>query len=122
MFDALARVTREEGVLRLWRGFEPTALRAMAMNVGQLATYDVAKTALVKVGGDTLSMQVRQAAAVPPHGRMMVSARSHTRLRTPMACAAQRVRHCGSDVRHHLPAIRSHQDPSPKYEGYGWER
>lgn len=49
VFDALFRVTREEGVTRLWRGFQPTMLRAIAMNVGMMATYDQAKAAIVAV-------------------------------------------------------------------------
>ncbi len=49
VFDALFRITREEGGLKLWRGFEPTAFRAIAMNVGMMASYDQAKQAITKV-------------------------------------------------------------------------
>jgi solute carrier family 25 (mitochondrial oxoglutarate transporter), member 11 len=43
VFNALARIAREEGIARLWRGCEPTVLRAMAMNVGMMASYDQSK-------------------------------------------------------------------------------
>lgn len=49
VFDALMRITREEGLFKLWRGFEPTAFRAVAMNVGMLASYDQAKQVISKV-------------------------------------------------------------------------
>src|ERR1700733_11029220 len=32
VFDALVRIIREEGVLKLWRGAVPTATRAMIVN------------------------------------------------------------------------------------------
>jgi hypothetical protein len=62
VFDALARVTREEGITRLWRGFEPTVCRAIAMNVGQLATYDLAKASLSAAYGDTTAVQLGSSA------------------------------------------------------------
>lgn len=40
---ALQRIVNEEGILRLWRGAGPTVVRAMAVNVAMLATYDHAK-------------------------------------------------------------------------------
>eukprot|EP00127_Corallochytrium_limacisporum_P006402 Clim_evm10s226 gene=Clim_evmTU10s226 len=46
VFDALIRVVREEGVLRLWRGVSPTVARAMLLNAAQLATYSQAKAML----------------------------------------------------------------------------
>ncbi len=53
VFDALMRISREEGVLKLWRGFEPTAFRAVAMNVGMMASYDQAKQVIGKVRAAT---------------------------------------------------------------------
>lgn len=51
VFDAVSRIVREEGVLALWRGAAPTVLRAMAMNVGMLATADQAKEAFAPALG-----------------------------------------------------------------------
>ena len=49
VFNALGRIVREEGAPRLWSGFEPTAVRAIAMNVGMMASFDQAKQAIMKV-------------------------------------------------------------------------
>lgn len=56
VFNALARVTREEGLLTLWRGTLPTVGRAMVLNVAQLATYDQAKEFIIHTGfvGDNM--------------------------------------------------------------------
>ena len=50
--DALARISKEEGLLAMWKGVAPNILRGMAMNVGQLAIYDQAKEKMTKVFGD----------------------------------------------------------------------
>lgn len=47
VFDALFRITREEGVLTLWRGCIPTMGRAMVVNAAQLASYSQAKQFLL---------------------------------------------------------------------------
>ena len=39
-FHALGRIMKEEGVLALWKGAGPTVVRAMALNMGMLASYD----------------------------------------------------------------------------------
>lgn len=44
--NALARMAKEEGVMTYWRGCMPTVMRACAMNVGMLVTYDTAKESL----------------------------------------------------------------------------
>jgi len=43
VFDALIRVTKEEGFLTLYSGLLPNILRGMSMNVGMMACYDQAK-------------------------------------------------------------------------------
>jgi solute carrier family 25 oxoglutarate transporter 11 len=50
VFDALIRIIREEGVLKLWRGAIPTATRAMIVNAAQMPTYSQAKQALISAG------------------------------------------------------------------------
>jgi solute carrier family 25 oxoglutarate transporter 11 len=47
VFNALIRITREEGVLTLWRGCIPTMGRAMVVNAAQLASYSQAKQILL---------------------------------------------------------------------------
>lgn len=44
--DALMRISKNEGVLRLWAGCNPTVVRAMALNFGQLAFFSEAKSQL----------------------------------------------------------------------------
>jgi solute carrier family 25 oxoglutarate transporter 11 len=39
-FHALTKITKDEGVLALWKGAGPTVVRAMALNMGMLASYD----------------------------------------------------------------------------------
>ncbi|KAJ3118998.1 hypothetical protein HK100_000507 [Physocladia obscura] len=43
VFDAIIRISRQEGVLALWKGCGPTVVRAMALNLGMLSTYSEAK-------------------------------------------------------------------------------
>ncbi|EME89367.1 uncharacterized protein MYCFIDRAFT_210069 [Pseudocercospora fijiensis CIRAD86] len=44
--DALMRISKNEGVARLWAGASPTVVRAMALNFGQLAFFSEAKSQL----------------------------------------------------------------------------
>ncbi|UYV68557.1 SLC25A11 [Cordylochernes scorpioides] len=50
VFNALFRITKEEGVLTLWRGCIPTIGRAMVVNAAQLASYSQAKQILLNSG------------------------------------------------------------------------
>ncbi|XP_005091215.1 mitochondrial 2-oxoglutarate/malate carrier protein [Aplysia californica] len=50
VFNALARIVREEGLVTLWRGCIPTVGRAMVVNAAQLASYSQAKQILVSTG------------------------------------------------------------------------
>jgi solute carrier family 25 oxoglutarate transporter 11 len=48
VFNALARMAREEGILTLWRGCIPTMGRAAVVNAAQLSSYTQAKRILVQ--------------------------------------------------------------------------
>ncbi|KDD75829.1 hypothetical protein H632_c481p2 [Helicosporidium sp. ATCC 50920] len=48
--DAFLRISREEGVRGLFTGAGPTVVRAMALNMGMLASNDQAKEMLVDLG------------------------------------------------------------------------
>ncbi|TFJ98477.1 GATA-type zinc finger protein 1 [Platysternon megacephalum] len=50
VFNALLRITREEGVLTLWRGCVPTMARAVVVNAAQLASYSQSKQFLLGSG------------------------------------------------------------------------
>lgn len=50
VFNALARIYKEEGVTTLWRGATPTIARAMVVNAAQLASYSQAKQAILGSG------------------------------------------------------------------------
>ncbi|XP_060804978.1 mitochondrial 2-oxoglutarate/malate carrier protein-like [Amyelois transitella] len=52
IFNALGRITREEGVLTLWRGVAATVTRAMVVNAAQLGTYTQAREMLLPSLGD----------------------------------------------------------------------
>jgi len=43
VFNALARVSKEEGIGKLYSGLTPNILRGMSINVGMLSCYDQAK-------------------------------------------------------------------------------
>ncbi|XP_065842563.1 mitochondrial 2-oxoglutarate/malate carrier protein-like [Oscarella lobularis] len=47
VFNALYRITKEEGLVTLWRGCGPTVFRAMVVNAAQLASYSQAKQFLL---------------------------------------------------------------------------
>lgn len=50
-FDALIRISSNEGIFALWSGANPTLIRAMATNLGQLATFSETKHQLGKIEG-----------------------------------------------------------------------
>lgn len=51
VFTAIGRITKEEGVATLWRGSMPMVMRAIAMNVGMLVSYDQSKELLTPYTG-----------------------------------------------------------------------
>jgi len=48
VFNALYRICKEEGILKMWQGVTPTVLRAMVLNSAQLGGYSYVKNALLK--------------------------------------------------------------------------
>ena len=50
VFDALGRISGQEGIGALWAGAAPTVARAMALNFGQLAFFSEAKVRLKDSG------------------------------------------------------------------------
>ena len=46
-FDAVYRIGTEEGLKTFGRGLGPNVVRSVLMNVGQIATYGVAKQAIL---------------------------------------------------------------------------
>lgn len=59
--NGLARIVREEGVLNLWRGSQPTIVRAMLVTAAQLGAYDQFKYMLLhqwKVFDDNLKLHI----------------------------------------------------------------
>ncbi|KAI0224845.1 Mitochondrial 2-oxoglutarate/malate carrier protein [Lamellibrachia satsuma] len=50
VFNALFRITTEEGVLALWTGCGATITRAMVVNAAQLASYSQAKQLVLSTG------------------------------------------------------------------------
>ncbi|ETB58659.1 hypothetical protein YYC_03812 [Plasmodium yoelii 17X] len=51
VFNAIYRITKEEGICSLWKGSVPTIARAMSLNLGMLSTYDQSKEYLEKYLG-----------------------------------------------------------------------
>ena len=50
VFDAITRISKQEGVASLWRGSSLTVIRAMIVTASQLATYDQIKEAILEKG------------------------------------------------------------------------
>jgi solute carrier family 25 oxoglutarate transporter 11 len=48
VFDAFGRIIKEEGITSCWKGAGPTIIRAIAMNVAMLVTYDECREGLIK--------------------------------------------------------------------------
>lgn len=64
VFDAFGRIVKEEGITSCWNGAGPTILRAMALNVAMLVTYDEAKERLTKRFGKGHDKQILFAASM----------------------------------------------------------
>ena len=61
-FTALYRITKEEGLMTLWRGSLPMILRAMSMNFGMLASYDLSRQFIVKHNGEGMTTNLLSSA------------------------------------------------------------
>jgi solute carrier family 25 oxoglutarate transporter 11 len=48
VFHAFATIVRTEGLLSCWKGATPTVVRAMALNLGMLTSYDMVKENMEK--------------------------------------------------------------------------
>lgn len=64
VFDALFRITKNEGIFALWNGAFPTVVRAMSTNFGQLAFFSEAKAQLKKRTNLSAQTQVITASAI----------------------------------------------------------
>lgn len=62
-FNALSSITRNEGILGLWKGVPPNVIRAMSTNFGQLAFFSESKHQIQAHFGDSVSPQLRTAVA-----------------------------------------------------------
>ena len=63
VFNAVRRIVAEEGFASLYWGYAPNLLRAIAMNVGMMATYDEVKEACTSVMGSGLHTNLASAGA-----------------------------------------------------------
>lgn len=64
VFDALMRISRTEGVSALWAGALPTVIRAMALNMGQLAFFAESKAQLKQHTSLSVQNQTFAASAI----------------------------------------------------------
>ena len=61
VFDALCKIHREQGLRGMWTGAMPAVQRAALVNLGELSTYDLAKSKIVESGvskGDAMQTHV----------------------------------------------------------------
>ena len=61
VLDAVVRMASEEGVGVLWRGTFPLIARGIAMNVGQMASYDTAKEMITDAQGPGMGTNLTSA-------------------------------------------------------------
>ena len=63
VFNAVGRIIKEEGFVSLYWGYKPNLLRAIAMNVGMMATYDQVKEFCTGLMGTGLHTNMASAAS-----------------------------------------------------------
>ncbi|KAM9967675.1 hypothetical protein ACTFIW_001760 [Dictyostelium discoideum] len=50
VFDGIIRISKEEGIISLWKGCSPNLIRAMFMTAGQVSSYDQTKQLMLASG------------------------------------------------------------------------
>ena len=60
VFDAFARIVREEGIRACWNGATPTMARAISLNVAMLVTYEESKERITKYMGPGANQRLIQ--------------------------------------------------------------
>ena len=60
VFNAFSRIIKEEGVTSMWKGAMPTVMRAIALNIAMLVSYDQAKEMLSSYQGLAPSSRLLQ--------------------------------------------------------------
>lgn len=63
VFNAVFRITKEEGFGALYHGYKPTLMRAIAMNVGMMASYDQVKETIEAYNGKNMTTNLLSSAA-----------------------------------------------------------
>ncbi|KAH6986510.1 mitochondrial carrier domain-containing protein [Ilyonectria sp. MPI-CAGE-AT-0026] len=72
-FDALWRISKQEGVVRLWKGSAPTIIRAMSTNFGQLAFFSESKHQIKKYSSISPESRTALAAAIAGFAGAVIS-------------------------------------------------
>lgn len=72
-FNALHRISRQEGILSLWRGSTPTIIRAMSTNFGQLAFFSESKHQIRKYSSLSIPQQTALAAFIAGFAGAVIS-------------------------------------------------
>lgn len=72
-FNALRRISQEQGIRSLWRGSGPTVIRAMATNFGQLAFFSESKHQIRKYSSLSLPVQTALAASIAGFAGAVIS-------------------------------------------------
>jgi len=82
-FEAVMRISQQEGIPALWRGCLPTVSRCIVLNIAQLATYSEVKEQIINVGvSDGLSCHI---------GASLVSGLASTTASVPLDTAKTRI-------------------------------
>lgn len=64
VIDAFSRIRTEEGLPAYWVGAVPTMIRAVALNMSMLVTYDTVKEGLIKKFGNDSMFKIQAASSM----------------------------------------------------------